>query len=142
MNPRILAIKMHGKQLYSDGHPYIEHLDRVAAHFPPNSAAHDIAILHDILEDTPCTEEMLRETYTTLVVDAVVLLTKVDKVSGDEYYARIKANQYARMVKLADLSDNMAHCLLNILNDVPPKNKRGWLEMANTYAKRIHYLTT
>ena len=142
MNAREFALSRHGKQEYGDGHPYIEHLDRVAKYFSLNSVEHDAALLHDILEDTDTHGEEIAEEFGVPVFIVVDLLTKRDGVSGDLYYMRIRDNPFARAVKLADLSDNLAHCLLNLENGVPPKNKEGWMSMANRYAKRIHYLTT
>ena len=139
---REFALSKHGSQMYGDGHPYIEHLDRVAAHFPASGLLWHVAILHDILEDTECTHLEIAETFSPEVAHIVELVTKRPNVSGDEYYKRIKENAHARQVKLADLSDNLAHCLINIQEGVPNRPRSSWTDMANRYAKRVHYLAT
>lgn len=66
-----------------------------------------VAWLHDVIEDSPFTAENLIEWgMPTHVVDAVTCLTKLKGESRDDYYARVKSNPIALVVKLADISDN------------------------------------
>ncbi len=66
-------------------------------------------ILHDVVED--CEEwtiEKLREqNFSEEVLEAVDCLTRTDDVPYEDYIERLKTNQIARRVKLADLEDNM-----------------------------------
>jgi (p)ppGpp synthase/HD superfamily hydrolase len=98
-----------GHEVDKGGHPYLGHLQRVA----DAAAIHGenyriVALLHDLLEDCPqWSEVQLRELYDSEIVDAVVLLTKSENKAYDEYIADIKSNSLARIVKIADLIDNM-----------------------------------
>ena len=62
------------------------------------------ALLHDVIEDTEYTEADLRERFSPVVVDAVVLLTKDDNFDYRANIQRIvdSGNYVAMVVKLAD----------------------------------------
>jgi (p)ppGpp synthase/HD superfamily hydrolase len=76
-----------------------------------------IALLHDIIEDTDYTEEQLREDFSSRVADAVMLLTKVEGESYQEYIVRLAKNEDVRLVKIADLTHNMDITRLGKLTD-------------------------
>ncbi len=101
-----LALKWHGDQKRDDGSPYVSHLIRVANKFD-SDAMRSIAVLHDILEDTDVPiKELLSAGISQEVISKVVLLTR----SGEsylDYVLRIKEDNRARDVKLADLADNL-----------------------------------
>jgi (p)ppGpp synthase/HD superfamily hydrolase len=103
----LLAVKAHYGQRDKAGAPYILHPLRLM--FRQNSeAARIVAVLHDVVEDTPVTLEQLRDSgFAEEVVEAVDCLTHDPRDSYDEYIAKIKGNPIARIVKLADLEDNM-----------------------------------
>jgi len=104
-----LAKKAHAGQKDKAGKPYFSHLERVAASVHGNDEK-IVAYLHDILEDTPTTEEDLRDIgFSEKIVNAVKILTKhTANISfPDPYFNKVKSNPLARKVKLADLSDNM-----------------------------------
>ena len=67
-----------------------------------------VALLHDVVEDSEVSiEELANEGFPKKIIKAVGLLTKTDKKSYEEYIQEIKRNELARVVKLADLKDNM-----------------------------------
>ncbi len=67
-----------------------------------------VAVLHDIIEDTPITADDLRnEGFSQEVIDAVLALTKAEGMTRIEAAYQAKANPIARVVKLADLAENM-----------------------------------
>lgn len=80
--------------------------------------ARPAAALHDVLED--CGEEcwdtfhlMSHEQISRETRDAVILLTRTEKVPYEEYIFRIceaggESGRIARAVKLADLTDNLS----------------------------------
>jgi (p)ppGpp synthase/HD superfamily hydrolase len=84
-----------------------ETLNRACAPETPIALLDDIvlaALLHDVIEDTKYTEEMLRERFSDAVVDMVVLLTSDP---GAPYLDNIQkiidsGNVGAMVVKLAD----------------------------------------
>ena len=103
----ILAAKGHMGQLDKGGHPYILHPVRVMLHCRTLEEK-TVAMLHDVLEDTDITEEMLREEgFTERVVETVVCLTKGEGEDYMDYIGRVAKNPLAIQVKLADLEDNM-----------------------------------
>jgi len=66
------------------------------------------AVLHDVVEDTPVTlDDLEKEGFHADVVAAVDALTKRKGESRIEAATRAAANPIARVVKLADVKDNM-----------------------------------
>lgn len=102
-----LAEEKHSGQLDKGGQPYIGHPKR-AAEQVEDYELKTIAMLHDIIEDTDITaKELLEMGFSKDVVNAVVILTKPEDMDYFDYIARIKTNEKAVKVKLADLADNM-----------------------------------
>jgi (p)ppGpp synthase/HD superfamily hydrolase len=66
-----------------------------------------VALLHDVVEDTPWPLGYLREAgFPKSVTDAVALLTHHPGVPYFDYVEKIRKNPIARRVKLADLEHN------------------------------------
>lgn len=105
-NALAIASKAHEYQTRKGGAPYILHPLRVM-NAVPDGDAKIVAILHDVVEDSEITLDDLREKMPEEVVRAVDLLTKKDLENYDDYIAKIKHNELARQVKIADLRDNM-----------------------------------
>lgn len=101
-----LASDYHGMQIDKCGKPYILHPLRVMLRCNTHPER-IVAVLHDLLEDTKCTEDKLRACFAPWVVDAVVALTKNEDETYNTYIARVLENPLACRVKLADLEDNM-----------------------------------
>jgi (p)ppGpp synthase/HD superfamily hydrolase len=116
MNPLDLAIQIaqeaHKGQFRRDGvTPYIEHPKAVAEKMTTDDER-CVAWLHDVLEDTGYTSEMLRSAgVNMLVIEAVKALTKQRDVDYMEYLQVVSRNRIATRVKVADMICN--------LNDVP-----------------------
>ena len=67
-----------------------------------------VAFLHDTVEDGHATFEQLRRMgFTERVIEAVDCLTRRKGESYEAFVDRIAPNALARVVKLADLEDNM-----------------------------------
>ena len=74
-----LAKKAHQGQVDQGGHPYIHHL--IAVSNLVNSVEEKVvALLHDIVEDTPVTLEELKEYFSNDIVEAVDAMTKREGV--------------------------------------------------------------
>ena len=102
-----IAARAHAGQVDKAGAPYIFHPLRVmfAVKTPEQKMT---AILHDVVEDTDVTFEYLRtEGFSTEVLDAVKALTKADGEARLDAARRAANNAIARIVKLADVTDNM-----------------------------------
>jgi (p)ppGpp synthase/HD superfamily hydrolase len=102
-----IAAAAHAGQIDKAGHPYILHPIRVM--LSVNSTDERIAaILHDTVEDTCVTFDYLANAgFSSVVIDAVQALTKMDGETRKEAALRAVQNPVARQVKLADVSDNM-----------------------------------
>ena len=102
-----IATKAHEGQLDKGGNPYIAHPLAVANELE-NLEYKIVAVLHDVLEDSPVTEEdLLRAGFTKRIVHSVMLLTKQDSADYDEYLKRIRRDSNAKNVKIADLQHNL-----------------------------------
>ncbi len=89
--------------------PFILHPLRVLLRLD-TEAARIVAVLHDLIEDTPYTLDDLRTLgYSDEILIAVDHLTRRDDESYDDYIERIAEYPLARRVKLADLADNLEH---------------------------------
>lgn len=104
----LLVRKLHYGQKDKTGQPYYHHPWRVAQYFPIDSHEHLVALLHDTVEDTEITIDDLRYLgLPEIVLEAVDAITHIPHEPLREYYARIKCNQLATKVKLADIKDNL-----------------------------------
>lgn len=90
------------------GKPYILHCLRVMNGVDQkDEELMQIAILHDVVEDTDITIEHLRkEGYSERVLNAVDLLTHRPTQPYEDYIKMISHNKDCVKVKLADLKDN------------------------------------
>ncbi|MEM7576962.1 MAG: HD domain-containing protein [Planctomycetota bacterium] len=115
-----IATEAHAGQTQRNGEPYILHPMRVMLSLSqgptaPSHAAGDVleklrivAILHDVVEDTPWTLTALRE--EGFADDVLAAIDSVTKRDGEDYPAFVErsgADTLGRWVKLADLEDNM-----------------------------------
>jgi hypothetical protein len=105
-----LAVEKHRGQRDKNGRPYILHPLRVLHRLDWNTpdAAKIAAVLHDVVEDTDVTLDELRERgFPEEALQAIGVLTKRDGESYPQFIERLLPNRIARMVKRADLEDNM-----------------------------------
>jgi (p)ppGpp synthase/HD superfamily hydrolase len=101
-----IAAAAHAGQQDKEGQPYITHPLRVMARVEAGDAQ-IVAVLHDVVEDTPTTLDDLRQAgFSESIVAAVACVTHAQKDSYADYVVRCKGNEVARQVKLADLEDN------------------------------------
>lgn len=114
---RLIAEKAHAGQVDKSGHPYIEHVARVADRVE-GGVEKAVAWLHDVLEDTLLEAPDLRyKGMPEEVVQAVLAITHRPHEPRVDYYVRVKADPYALAVKLADVADNSDPARLAQLDD-------------------------
>lgn len=102
-----LAEKAHQGQVDKGGQPYILHPGRVMEQCETETEK-IVALLHDVMEDTPYTLEDLRqEGFSEEVLEALLCLTHREGESYMAYIGRVCENPLAARVKYADLQDNM-----------------------------------
>ena len=102
-----LAREAHKGQKDKSGADYIGHPLRVSARC--NSTKAKIAgLLHDTIEDTYVTPQMLKEMgFDDDIVEAVLALSHRPDETYAEFIVRASKNEIAKEVKIADLEDNM-----------------------------------
>lgn len=140
-----VAVAAHDGQRDKAGLPYILHPMRVMFAVIEELKKQPVrgyldedviiaAILHDVVEDTPVTLTEIREKFGIMVVIIVDRLTRrKGKETYKEFILRAKQNPAARLIKIADLLDNLGriqnlpesersiekryHAALDVLND-------------------------
>jgi guanosine-3',5'-bis(diphosphate) 3'-pyrophosphohydrolase len=109
-----IALEVHGGQKDKGGEPYILHVLRVMNAVPPGELQ-VVAVLHDVVEDSAGNEEeyrwdldrLKRFGFSNNVLAALESLTHLRYEPYGDYIARVARNRLARVVKIADLRDNM-----------------------------------
>jgi (p)ppGpp synthase/HD superfamily hydrolase len=98
----------HGQFRKGSGEDYFNHVNRVADNVH-GWKAKVVAYLHDLVEDTPITLEMLSFLFPPDIVNAVDILSRRKDETYREFIERCidSENRIAWEVKLADLGDNM-----------------------------------
>ena len=102
------AVDAHYGQKDRGGNPYILHPLFVMNHVKMyGNIAMIVAILHDVVEDTPVTIEGLRKMgFTDEVLIPLTLLTHLEGVPYEVYIEHISFNRIASLVKMGDLVHN------------------------------------
>jgi (p)ppGpp synthase/HD superfamily hydrolase len=114
------ALRFHGDQKRPTGAPYLEHLLEALEVLVRGAGVTDqdvlcAAVLHDVVEDTPCTIADVRAAFGDRVADPVGWVTKPEAVDGadkkavkEAYLKRLAdAPDDAILVKLADRASNV-----------------------------------
>ncbi len=117
-----LAIIYHDGQKYND-EPYVLHCIRVAARCS-TKILKIIALLHDTIEDTSLTYEEILKVFGPNVANTVQCLSRLPgEAYHGSYIQRVKENEFARIVKIADLEENLFYCYLPNPSPIGIKNK-------------------
>ena len=130
----ILATQAHRGQKDKLGVDYIYHPLRVMLAMETDEARM-AAVLHDVVEDTWVTlDKLAREGYSSDVLAAVDAVTRrLGEVYLSEFIPRAKADPIGRLVKIADIEDNLAR-----LQFLPSASERDG--MAARYEKALAML--
>ena len=123
----------HKDQLDKGGRPYVFHPYRVAEQMHTENEV-TVALLHDVVEDSNITIEDLRvKKFPLEVIFAVGVLTREQGTPYFEYIAKVRKNELARKVKIADLQDNIDLSRLN----APTENDK---KRAEKYRRALQLL--
>lgn len=99
------------------GQAYVLHPLRLMAKMH-DEISQVVSLLHDVIEDSDVTAEDLRaDGFPEIVIEAVVALTRQAGESYMAFIERLKPNEIARKVKLADIEDNLNVLRLVELNE-------------------------
>lgn len=103
-----IAVAAHAGQDDKTGHPFSDHLRRVAEKVGGREQKM-VAYLHDIVEkaDGWSLDRLAGEGFPPTVIDAVDAMTRRDGEDYPDFVRRAIANPLARPVKRADLEDNL-----------------------------------
>ena len=105
-----VAFEAHKGQVRKSGEAYIIHPLCVAiilVELELDKETIAAGLLHDVLEDTTVTEDMLKcFCFDDKVIRAVRLLTHVSGDTYDAYVEKLKVSRLAMKIKCADMSDN------------------------------------
>ena len=140
-----ISSEFHFGQVDKAGKPYYEHPKRVADSIMAEYnfdiindeckifalKCSTVAYLHDVLEDTKCTEEYLRSHgITDDVIDGIKSVTRNDDESYGDFVKRVAQNPFGKIVKLHGNLDvkRLNHLTIEDLNRI------------NKYLKWYHYL--
>jgi hypothetical protein len=131
---RIAEVALQGT-FEPNGDPELAHVRRVAGAVA--SEARTVAWLHEVIERSSLTAEDLAVAgFSTVEVEAVMLLTRSDAEESDQYLEHVaaiarapgRAGRLARLVKAADLVDRIHNPRQRLSAWVPP------------YAEALHML--
>lgn len=130
-----IAKKAHAGQVDKAGVDYIKHPIYVASQVTTEQEK-AVALLHDVIEDSDITvEDLLVSGLSNEVVTAVQILTKKKGQSYQEYLEKVKSNNLARVVKLADLKHNSDLSRLKSVTNTD-------YDRVKKYKNAIRYLST
>ncbi len=128
----IIAYNAHMNQFDRANVPYIYHPIHLAEQME-NENECIVALLHDVIEDTDITFEQLEKDFPIEVIKALKLLTHDKKIDYMNYIEKIKENNIAKKVKIADIIHNSDETRLDkiTIKDIARRNK---------YKKALDYL--
>jgi len=135
------AFSDHANQVRDDGSPYIFHPLTVMMKVK-SPKAKIVAMLHDVLEDRYWSEQYraegiqdMIETYGEEITRIVLLLTKKDNEDYRDYIERVKLDEIATEVKIADLKHNLDTLEICEWTSMDEKYRRFC-----KYQNALHYL--
>lgn len=128
------AATFHAGQVDKAGEPYILHPLRVMLSCKSEDER-IAAVLHDVVEDCDVGLDRIGWCFGNIIADAVDCLTRRKGEDYTAFIGRCGANPIARVVKMADLRDNMD---LSRMPEVTAKD----MERYNKYGVALMRLST
>lgn len=119
---KLIATAAHYGQTDKGGVPRINHCAYVAAQMT-SEILQVVAWLHDTLEDSPLTSKSaLSAIFGEQIAESVDAITRRYDEQYFDYIHRVKADHWARLVKIEDIKHNM--------------DRSRWPEMPESYHER------
>ena len=113
----LIAYSAHRDHVDKGGMPYIFHPLHLAEQMDTEYSV-ITALLHDVIEDSDISlEDLKAEGFPEPILEALSLLTHEKQVPYLEYVQRLKGNELARKIKLADLTHNSDVSRLSVQDD-------------------------
>ena len=103
-----IAVNAHFGAKDRGGKPYILHPLNVMMRVEKEDEK-IVAVLHDVVEDTDWTfEALMKEGFSEVIIEALHSVTKYnDDEDYEEFVKRSLNNEIGRIVKIADLKENL-----------------------------------
>lgn len=109
----LVALHQQNRRWYS-GEPYYQHclrVSRTVALISNDPAVVAAAVLHDLVEDTDITLDVLRAMgFPERTIELVGMMTHPEGVSYPDYIDSLLSDPEATLIKKADISDNLSTC--------------------------------
>ncbi len=123
-----LCFDAHKNQVDKTGLPYVFHPFHLAEQMNDEIST-VCALLHDVIEDTPYTLLDLKNMgFNDTVIEVLTLLTHNENVPYFDYVKKIKNNEIAKKVKIADLKHNSDVSRLNEVDEWTIKRNQKYTE--------------
>ena len=123
-----LCFDAHKNQVDKTGLPYVFHPFHLAEQMDDEIST-VCALLHDVIEDTPYTLLDLKNMgFNDTVIEVLTLLTHNESVPYFDYVNKIKNNEIAKKVKIADLKHNSDVSRLNEVDEWTIKRNQKYAE--------------
>lgn len=123
-----LCFQAHKEQLDKSGMPYVFHPFHLAEQMQTEETT-VVALLHDLVEDTPYTiEDLTNMGFDKKITDAIALMTHAEDVEYMDYVRAIKENPIAKAVKLADLQHNSDLTRLDTVDEKALRRREKYLK--------------
>lgn len=94
-----------------------------------------VALLHDLLEDTKCDlSELIELEFIEELLNSIQLLTKqgnLSKKEKKEYFRKIKEDEIAKEIKIADILHNMDLLRLSVITEKDIARNQEYLRQLN-----------
>lgn len=119
-----IAVAAHKNVTRRNGDLYITHVMRVANNksFILNKTAMAVALLHDVVEDTPITFDYLKQQgISEEVIEVLKYVTRDKTMPYETYISNLCNNLDAMLVKLSDLNDNLDTATLKTITEADEK---------------------
>lgn len=117
-----IAKVCHEGQKDKIGKPYIEHPLRVMNSLT-DTKSKIVGVLHDVVEDTDTELKDIEKMFGKEIADALDAISRMDGEDYINYIARVKKNDLATKVKIADLNDNLKPERLHSIQDDKTRNR-------------------
>lgn len=121
-----LCFEVHKEQKDKSGLPYVFHPFHLAEQMDDENSV-IVALLHDVVEDSDKKfEDLIDMGFNHEIIDALRLLTHEEDIDYFDYVLKIKGNELAKKVKLADLKHNSDTTRLDIITEKDSKRVRKY----------------
>jgi (p)ppGpp synthase/HD superfamily hydrolase len=136
------AVRYHGDQTRPTGAPYAEHLLEALEVLVRGAGVTDpgilqAAVLHDVVEDTPCTIDQVRRSFGGRVAEMVGWVTKPEPADGVDR----KAAKEAYLSRLQDAPDDAVLVkLADRVSNVQTLRNLGLPKQRQYYAETVRYI--